>query len=137
MIDLDIECMQAFPIQHDPVSQSKLLLPSLVSNPDRIVAQLKGESLLHGGWLLESLFSTCCLQFSNGETPLAASEAGEDFTEAGNRPPIFRYRCVLQQWQRPSAPISDIEKISTMSRRHETKECPKSKYYIFIIHKNL
>ena len=26
--------------------------------------------------ILESLFSTCCLQFSNGETPLAASEAG-------------------------------------------------------------
>ena len=32
--------------------------------------------LLHYNCILESLFSTCCLQFSNGETPLAASEAG-------------------------------------------------------------
>ena len=76
--------------------------------------------------LLPSIF-----QWGNPPCGLGGRPCGaEDFTEAGNRPPIFRYRCVLQQWHRPSAPISDIEKISTMSReRHEMVGCPKNTSY--------
>ena len=79
-------------------------------------------------------FQPVAFNFPMGKPPLRPQRPAvcsqEDFTEAGNRPPIFRYRCVLQQWHRPSAPISDIEKISTMSReRHEMVGCPKNTSY--------